>query len=65
MPENESTFDAAAEMAKPELKKLLEDMSDEQLLGATKILAWQKKWYLQAGHKRLGRILVEFAKERQ
>jgi len=65
MPENESTFDKAAEQARPELQKLLEDMPDEQLLGATKILAWQKKWYLQAGHKRLGRILVEFAKERQ
>jgi hypothetical protein len=65
MPETESNFDVAAEMAKPELKKLLEDMSEEQLIGATKILAWQKQWYLKAGHKRLSRILVEFAKERQ
>lgn len=62
MPDTESTFDAAAEMARPELEKLLEDMTEEQLQGAKKILAWQKKWYLQAGHKRPGRIIVEFAK---
>jgi len=30
-----------------------------------KILSWQKKWYLQADHKRLGRIIVEFAKSYQ
>ncbi len=63
MADTESTFDAAAEIAKPEFKKLLEDMTDEQLQGAIKILSWQKKWYLQAGHKRLGRSIVEFAKE--
>ncbi len=62
MAETESSFDAAAEIARPELEKLLEDMTEEQLQGAKKILTWQKKWYLQAGHKRLGRIIVEFAK---
>jgi hypothetical protein len=24
-----------------------------------KVAAWWKKWYLKAGHKRLGRILVK------
>jgi len=64
MPENEpeSSFDAAAEIARPELAELLEGMGDEELSGAKKILIWQKKCYLQAGHKRLGRIIVEFAK---
>jgi hypothetical protein len=61
MPEDESNCDAATEMARLELKKLLKDMPDEESLGALKILEWQKKWYLQVGHQRLGRILVEFA----
>jgi hypothetical protein len=64
MPEKatESSFDAAAEVARPELAELLEAMSEEERNGAKKVLSWQKKWYLQAGHKRLGRIIVEFAK---
>jgi hypothetical protein len=60
--ETESSFDAAAEIAQPELAELLEAMSEEELSGAKKVLSWQKKWYLLAGHKRLGRIIVEFAK---
>jgi hypothetical protein len=50
------------EVARPELAELLEAMSGEELRGAKKVLAWHKKWYLLAGHKRLGRIIVEFAK---
>ena len=60
--ETESSFDAAAELVRPELAELLEAMSTEELSGAKKVLGWQKRWYLQAGHKRLGRIIVEFAK---
>jgi len=60
--ETESSFDAAAEIARPELAELLEGMSEAELSGAKKILSWQKRWYLQAGHKRLGRIIVELAK---
>ena len=33
-------------------------------LGAWKardVAAWWKRWYMKAGHKRLGRILVELA----
>ena len=63
--ETESSFDAAAEIARPELAEILEGMSEEELSGAKKILSWQKKWYLQAGHKRLGRIIVELAKSYQ
>jgi phage gp16-like protein len=37
-------------------------LCEEEANGGKKILGWQKKWYLQASHKRLGRILVEFAK---
>lgn len=62
MSEKESSFDAAAALARPELENLLKDMTSEQLEGAKKIFVWQKKWYLQAGHKRLGRIIIELAK---
>jgi len=41
---------------------LLGALSEEALSGAIKVLSWQKKWYLQAGHKRLGRTIVEFTK---
>jgi hypothetical protein len=37
-------------------------MTEEERNGAKKVLTWQEKLYLQAGHKRLGRIIVEFAK---
>ncbi len=62
MPDNDNSFDRAAEQARTEMLKILEELSEEHLQGARKILAWQKKWYLQAGHKRLGRILVELAR---
>jgi hypothetical protein len=63
--ETESSFDIAAAQAKPELEKLLEEMGEEEMKGARKILSWQRKWYLQAGHKRLGRLIVELAKAYQ
>jgi hypothetical protein len=28
------------------------------------IAAWWAKWYMKAGHKRLGRIMVKLAKKR-
>jgi len=64
MPEKEakSSFDEAAAKAREEFAKLLEGLSEEEINGVKKILGWQKQWYLQASHKRLGRIIVEFAK---
>jgi len=64
MPEKEAenSFDEAAAKAREEFTKLLEGLSEEEINGVKKILGWQKQWYLQAGHKRLGRIIVEFAK---
>ena len=38
----------------------LENVSDEAL---AKVANWWKKWYLKAGHRRLARILLEFASE--
>jgi hypothetical protein len=39
------------------------DEAEKELAGITTIKQfqdWWKKWYLDAGHKRLGRILIEY-----
>ena len=58
MPEKESvgSFDETATKAREEFVKLLGALSEEETNGGKKILGWQKKWYLHAGHKRLERI---------
>lgn len=50
-------MDAAAKQAEEELKQL-----DQKTIDA--VAEWWAKWYLKAGHKRLGRILVKKYKER-
>jgi len=50
-------MDAAAQEAEKELAGL-----DQT---AVKTLAtWWQKWYLRAGHKRLGRLMVKIAKQK-
>ncbi len=49
-------MDAAAAKAKKELVESLDKWS------ANDVAAWWKSWYMQTGHKRLGRILVDLAK---
>lgn len=61
MPFNEAIarqMDEAASQAKNELEAKLDQMS------ARDIISWWTKWYLKAGHKRLGRILVAMEKQR-
>ena len=48
-------MDAAAEEAERDLSTL--DQATVE-----RIAAWWLKWYMTAGHKRLGRILVRIAK---
>ncbi len=48
-------MDAAAEEAEKELATL--DQKAVEVLAA-----WWLKWYITAGHKRLGRLLVKIAK---
>ena len=36
----------------------LENVSDEAL---AEVAAWWRKWFSKTGHKRLGRVLLEFA----
>ncbi len=50
-------MDAAAEEAEKDLETL-----DRAATEA--IAAWWLKWYMTAGHKRLGRIMVKIAKSK-
>jgi hypothetical protein len=55
-------FDIAAQEAERQLVKLFEGLSADEKKGAMAIFQWHAKYYLKAGHKRLGRIQVEFSK---
>jgi hypothetical protein len=50
-------MDDAAKAAKKELLEHLEGWS------AKAVASWWAVWYLKAGHKRLGRILVDLARK--
>ena len=50
-------MDAAAKEAEKDLATL--DQAAVQT-----IAAWWSKWYLKAGHKRLGRIMVKLSKKK-
>jgi hypothetical protein len=50
-------MDAAAEEAEKDLTTL-------DRAAVETIAAWWLKWYMKAGHKRLGRIMVRFAKKK-
>ncbi|MBU1862921.1 MAG: hypothetical protein KKH94_04555 [Candidatus Omnitrophica bacterium] len=54
--ESKKQMDEAAVQAKAELEKHFAIWSAKDLAG------WWKRWYLKAGHKRLGRLLVGMAK---
>jgi len=50
-------MDAAAEQAEKELANL-----DQEAVKA--VAAWWSKWFMKAGHKRLGRLMVKIAKKK-
>jgi hypothetical protein len=50
-------MDAAAEEAERDLATL-------DRAAVETIAAWWLKWYMKAGHKRLGRIMVKIAKKK-
>jgi hypothetical protein len=50
-------MDDAAVLAGEELKKHIDQWSAKDLIN------WWSLWYLKAGHKRLGRLLVKLGKE--
>jgi hypothetical protein len=49
-------MDEAAEQALEEIREKRADWSADDLI------QWWARWYLKAGHKRLGRILVAISK---
>jgi hypothetical protein len=53
-----SEFDEAAEAAEKDLR---ENYDDNEIYIMAK---WWKEHYLKAGHKRLGRVLLKVAKEK-
>lgn len=55
-------FDIAAIDAEKDLISLMNDLSDEEKTGAMAIFHWHAKHYVNAGHKRLGRIHVKLSK---
>jgi hypothetical protein len=57
---DESTFDVAAEKAKKEMQERI--ANNPETAEAFRIVTkWFEEFYRSAGHKRLGRILVELA----
>jgi hypothetical protein len=60
MAEDTTAFDLAAEKAHAELKELAKTLTPEQMQGVLLMTAWWKKWFMQAGHKRLGRVVANF-----
>ena len=59
MPVNDEMMkqmDEAANQAREEIELSLNNWS------AHDVIAWWSKWYMKTGHKRLGRILVEFGR---
>jgi hypothetical protein len=58
-PVEKEDFAKAAEAA----KEYLNDLRAEAPLESDELLAFHKAWYMFAGHRHLGRIYVEMAKE--
>lgn len=58
--EDAVSMDKAGEEATVELKKMVETQGAG--LPASELMAWYAKWFMRAGHKRLGRTLVQMAK---
>lgn len=51
-------MDISAEEANQELIRLLDAMKPDEKVAVTRLIGWWKKWFMSAGYKRLGRIIV-------
>jgi len=51
-------FDQAAFEAKKDFAKMLEAMTPEERATVNKIIAWWRRWFMTAGHKRLAGIIL-------
>lgn len=60
-----AAFDQAAQAAEKELLAWLATLEPDQVAAVGHIAAWWEKWFMVAGHKRLGRVLVRLARASQ
>lgn len=44
-------------------KEAIADLENLEEAAVKSMAAWWTKWYLKAGHKRLGRLLVDISKQ--
>ena len=54
-------MDLAAQCASDILTEMWEHANEQEQLALISLARWWKEWYLKAGHKRLGRILLKYA----
>ena len=55
-------YDVAADLASMEFKDIAKQIGCEvQSIPLTAVANWWKRWYVDAGHKRLGRVLLKHA----
>ncbi len=62
-PKTPEQMDAAADLAEAEIMAISKEQpcSDCGAVGSlVEVADWWKRWYLEAGHKRLGRVLLKF-----
>ena len=52
-----SDMDKAAKEAEKELDELLDKQIGDD--GAEEIMLWFKRWYMKAGYKRLGKLIIK------
>ena len=57
---DDNSFDMAASAAEQDLQTILRE-NPELRNGILKLAGWWKKWFMTAGHKRLGRILTHLS----
>jgi len=55
-----TAMDQAAADAEKELQEWIKDPAFA--VGFLRLASWWSKWYMKAGHKRLGRVVVKFGK---
>ena len=60
--EDKQAMDSAATDAEQALDELL---TQDEPATAQDLVDWWYSWYMKAGHKRLGRLLVQVAKEKE
>lgn len=58
-----AAMNEAAREAEAALRHLIQEKDGVDTVPLGELLLWWVKWYLSAGHKRLGRILVKISKE--